>query len=71
VAAAQVVGYDAIGVEIDETYFIQAREHIPRLATLYPDFRGGCLDWKPPASISSPDVAPALSQTYPLFAPAG
>ena len=71
VAAAQAVGYDAIGVEIDEAYFIQAREHIPRLATLYPDFRGDCLDWKPPASISLPDVAPSLSQTYPLFAPAG
>ena len=71
VAAAQAVSYDAIGVEIDERYFIEAREHIPRLATLYPDFRGDRLDWKPPASISAPDVAHALSQTYSLFAPAG
>jgi site-specific DNA-methyltransferase (adenine-specific) len=68
VAAAQAVGYEAIGVEIDETYFSQAREHIPRLAALYPDFTGDCLDWKPSASIALSNIACALSQTYPLFA---
>jgi len=68
VAAAQAVGYDAMGVEIDETYFFQAKEHIPRLAALYPDFTGDCLDWKPSASIALPNIACALSQTYPLFA---
>ena len=68
VAAAQAVGYEAIGVEIDETYFSQAREHIPRLAALYPDFTGDRLDWKPETAISPPVIAGALTQTYPLFA---
>jgi hypothetical protein len=68
VAAAQAVGYEAIGVEIDETYFSQAREHIPRLAALYPDFTGDRLDWKPSTPMALPNIACALSQTYPLFA---
>ncbi len=68
VAAAQAVGYDAIGVEIDETYFIQAKEHIPCLAALYPDFTGDRLDWKPSTPITLPNMACALSSTYPLFA---
>lgn len=67
-AAAQAVGYDAIGVEIDETYFLQAKEHIARLAALYPDFTGDRLDWKPSTSITLPNVTCTLSQTYPLFA---
>lgn len=71
VAAAQAVGYDAIGIEIDETYFIQAREHIPRLATLYPDFRGDCLEFGKSAPIAPANGATSLFQTYPLFAPAG
>lgn len=44
VAAAQAVGYDAMGVEIDEDYFVQARECILYLAALYPDFIGDRLD---------------------------
>ncbi|HOW76237.1 MAG TPA: DNA methyltransferase [Candidatus Competibacteraceae bacterium] len=69
VAAAQAVGYDAMGVEIDETYFIQAKEHhIPCLAALYPDFTGDRLDWKPSTPITLPNMACALSLTYPLFA---
>lgn len=40
IAAAEAIGYDAVGVEIDETYFQQAQLSIPRLAALYPDFAG-------------------------------
>src|SRR5271157_1127461 len=40
VAAAQAVGYDAIGVELDTEYFAMAQKAIPRLAALYPDFHG-------------------------------
>ena len=68
IAAAQAISYDAIGVEIDETYFIQAKEQIPHLAALYPDFIGDRLDWKPETTISPPTIAGALTQTYPLFA---
>ena len=68
VAAAQAVGYDAMGVEIDEDYFVQAKESIPHLAALYPDFIGDRLDWKPSTPITLPNMACASSQTYPLFA---
>ena len=44
IAAAMAVGYDAIGTEIDETYFRLAKQSIPRLAALYPGFRGDDLD---------------------------
>ena len=68
VAAAQAVSYDAMGVEIDEDYFVQAKESIPRLAALYPDFIGDCLDWKPSTPMTLPNRTGVLSQTYPLFA---
>lgn len=68
VAAAQAVGYDAMGVEIDEDYFAQAKECIPRLAALYPDFIGDCLDWKPSTPMTLPNRTGVLSPTYPLFA---
>ena len=71
VAAAQAIGYDAIGVEIDETYFLQAKEHIPRLAALYPDFRGDSLESGTSAPIAPANGATSLFQTYPLFASTG
>ena len=40
IAAAEAIGYDAIGVELDRAYFQQAERTIPRLAALYPDFTG-------------------------------
>ena len=43
IAAASAVGYDAIGVELDEQYFRLAERAIPRLAELYPDFTGQTL----------------------------
>ncbi len=39
-AAAEAVGYESVGVELDETYFEQAKASIPRLAALYPRFIG-------------------------------
>jgi hypothetical protein len=44
IAAAQVVGYDALGVELDADYFRLAGKAIPRLAALYPDFTGSELE---------------------------
>ncbi len=40
IAAAEAIGYDSIGVELDEEYFKLAERSIPRLAALYPDFIG-------------------------------
>ena len=43
IAAAEAVGYDSVGVELDEEYFKLAGRSIPRLAALYPDFAGEAL----------------------------
>ena len=40
IAAAEAVGYDSIGIEIDDEYFKLAGHAIPRLAALYPEFVG-------------------------------
>jgi site-specific DNA-methyltransferase (adenine-specific) len=40
VAAADAVGYDAVGIELDAEYFAMAQKAIPRLAALYPGFQG-------------------------------
>ena len=40
IAAAEAIGYDSIGVELDEEYFKLAERSIPRFAALYPDFIG-------------------------------
>jgi site-specific DNA-methyltransferase (adenine-specific) len=40
IAAAEAIGYDSVGVELDEEYFKLAERSIPRLAALYPDFIG-------------------------------
>lgn len=44
IAAAESVGYDSIGVEMDADYFRLAEKSIPRLAALYPDFTGSELE---------------------------
>jgi len=47
IAAAEVVGYSSIGVEIDKRYYEDALNGIPLLANLYQDFKGDNLDWPP------------------------
>jgi site-specific DNA-methyltransferase (adenine-specific) len=47
IASAEAVGYQSLGIEIDQHYYEAALESIPRLANLYPDFRGDSLDWTP------------------------
>lgn len=39
IAAAEAVGYDSIGIELDEQYFHVAEQAIPRLTTLYRNAR--------------------------------
>jgi site-specific DNA-methyltransferase (adenine-specific) len=40
IAAAKAVGYTSTGLEIDSQYFHLAERAIPRLAALYPQFKG-------------------------------
>src|SRR6266481_4955219 len=40
IAAAQAIGYEAIGLELDAQYFRLAEKAIPRLTALYPQFKG-------------------------------
>lgn len=44
IAAAQAVGYDAVGIELDREYFKLAEQSIPRLAALYRGFIGAELE---------------------------
>lgn len=44
IAACQAVGYDSIGVEIDEEYFKAAKANIEILSALFPNFKGDTLD---------------------------
>ena len=38
------MGYESIGVELDEGYFQLAERAIPQLAALYPNLKGDDLD---------------------------
>ena len=44
IAAADAVGYSATGLELDTEYFRLAKNAIPRLAALYPEFKGQAID---------------------------
>jgi len=44
IAAAEAVGYTATGLELDTEYFRLAEHAIPRLASLYPAFKGQAMD---------------------------
>lgn len=44
IAAAESVGYTAKGLELDTEYFRLAERAIPRLAALYPQFKGQAID---------------------------
>ena len=67
IAAASAVGYDAIGVELDEQYFRLAERAIPRLAELYPDFTGQTLllngDYGPAPLENDAQMPLVLSET--------
>ncbi|MBK1648983.1 DNA-methyltransferase [Rhabdochromatium marinum] len=44
IAACRAVGYDAIGIEIDDEYFSALEYNIRRLSILYPQFKGAALN---------------------------
>ncbi len=45
IAAAEAVGYDSIGIELDADYFKLAQAAVPRLAALYPDYKGESMEF--------------------------
>jgi site-specific DNA-methyltransferase (adenine-specific) len=55
IAAADAIGYDAIGIELDKSYFQVAEHCIPQLAALYPDFTGENLTMNGRGQIASDD----------------
>ncbi len=44
IAACQAVGYDSIGIELDDIYFSALEKTIPALAALYPKFKGATIE---------------------------
>lgn len=57
-AAAEAVGYESIGVELDAEYFRMAERSIPLLADLYPEFKGEALTME--AAFPTPDQVDEL-----------
>jgi site-specific DNA-methyltransferase (adenine-specific) len=44
IAACQAIGYDSIGIEIDDEYFSSLKENIEALSVMYPNCRGNSLE---------------------------
>jgi site-specific DNA-methyltransferase (adenine-specific) len=55
IAAAKAVGYTATGLELDTEYFRLAEKAIPRLAALYPEFKGQAIDVEQNGSVERDD----------------
>ena len=43
-AAAEAIGYDSIGIELDQQYYLEALDTIPLLAKTYPGYVGDTLE---------------------------
>ncbi len=63
IAAAEAIGYHSIGLEIDAEYFELAQKAIPRLATLYPDFKGQQTEVKLNGNVDEDDSDSQLALT--------
>lgn len=44
IAACSAIGYESIGVEVDDIYFSELNNNIPALSALYPEFKGQSLE---------------------------
>jgi site-specific DNA-methyltransferase (adenine-specific) len=63
IAACQAVGYDSIGLEIDELYASCLKENVKALAALYPDYRGETIEI--PVTPTAPkSVSPRALQLF-------
>lgn len=67
IAAADAVGYESVGVELDADYFRLAAKAIPRLAALYPGFKGQELemeaDYRPLPEADEKQMAMVLDES--------
>jgi DNA modification methylase len=68
-AAALAIGYQAIGTEIDDSYFKSAQQAVPKLASLYPTYVGDALDFPFKAGSPNPNDVhqPTLFSERTLF----
>src|SRR3989449_6608460 len=71
IAAAEAVGYTATGLELDTEYFRLAERVIPRLAALYPKFKGQAIDVELDGSVERDErehqLAFILAETPPPY----
>src|SRR5438552_2444213 len=71
IAAAEAVGYTATGLELDTEYFRLAEHAIPRLASLYPAFKGQAMDVELTGSVERDEpqdqLALVLLETAPPY----
>lgn len=68
IAAADAVGYQSLGIEIDAQYFALAKKAIPQLAALYPTFQGETAELEAdyaPAPPNGDQLALALADKTP------
>jgi len=56
-AAAEAVGYDSLGVELDREYFQLAQKAVPKLAALYPSMLGN-----QPEMVCDGNLSPAVPE---------
>jgi hypothetical protein len=67
IAAAEAVGYRSVGTEIDKDYFHLAEASIPKLAALYPTFRGEELEFDssdyPQEAVEEAQLTMALAES--------
>ena len=63
IAAAEAIGYDSVGVELDAEYFKLAKASIPRLTAFYPTFKGESIEMNGGYSrtVDAPENQMALS----------
>src|SRR5260370_1599043 len=71
IAAAKAVGYAATGLELDTEDFRLAEKAIPRLAALYPEFKGQAIDVELNGSVQrdgpEAQLALVLAETPPPY----
>jgi DNA modification methylase len=68
IAAAEAIGYESVGIELDEQYFALAKRAVPQLAALYPHFTGEELelftDYSTPLETDQTQMPLVLTERY-------
>ena len=61
IAACEAVGYDSVGVELDEHHYKNLSKNIEALAALYPRYKGATLEMPEAVALEIPRVSESLS----------